>query len=151
MSQASLTVLAAGLAIVTGILVNVLSPWLNKKIEKRSDAGTARRAERDATFEAEAEKLARDRPALYTYLLGTLIRVAYIGAIFGILSGGVAAVGQVIGYFNFSQYIFALSQIIALVGTIIVLNIARPAVQMVQEIRAVSQKANGGNPPAERA
>jgi predicted lipid-binding transport protein (Tim44 family) len=144
-SDTSVAVLAAGLAIVTGVLVNVLSPWLNKKIEKRSDKATAKRAEQDSNFHEEAERLARDRPALYTYLLGTLIRIAYIGAIFGALSGGVAAVGQVLPYFKFSQYVFAFSQIIALVGTIIVLNIARPAVQMIQEIRAVGRKpdANG--------
>lgn len=126
------------LSIPFSFAVNIISPYINRRIDKRSEASSEKRALEDAAFRADAGALAKDRPALYMYLLEALIRMAYIGALFGAFSGALFVVSQVI-YF---ELIGAVAQAIALVGTIIVLNIARPAVQMIREVRAVN------NPPA---
>ena len=138
--QSAGLLLGAALSIPAGIIVNIVSPGIMRRIDKRGARTTAKRANLDADFQAEAARLSKDRTSLYTYLLETLIRVAFFGAIFGILSGGAAIIGQIVPYMGyFTQAIYALSQVIGVIGAVIVLNIARPAVQMVREIRSLTQ------------
>lgn len=133
--------LGAAFSIPAGIFINIVSPRIMRRIDQRGDRASSERAKSDAKFEAEALRLSKDRNSLYTYLLETLLRVAYFGAIFGILSAGSAVIGQIVPYVGYlTQAIYALSQFLAVVGAIIVLNIARPAVQMVREINALAQK-----------
>lgn len=134
-------------SIPIGIAVNLVSPAINRAIARRNSEAAGKQAARDQRFKEEAARLSRDRPALYSVLLEALLRIAYIGALFGVMAGALAVFGQVIQpalwYSNLpfpaeyaSTLIFATSQLIGLIGTIIVLNIARQSIVLLGEVRA---------------
>ncbi|GAB2850374.1 hypothetical protein ACFQ0P_07410 [Microbacterium insulae] len=140
------------LSIPIGIIVNVSSPAISRALDRRNSTAAARRSAEDLEFRAEAARLAKDRPALYTVLLESLLRIAFVTAIFGALAGVLTLVGQLldpviamtyIGFFGrgiefLPSLVFAASQLAALIGTILVLNIARQAIILIREVRKVS-------------
>lgn len=125
--------LGALISVPLSLAMNLLSSVLQRKIDRRGEEKAAARAREDAAFRAKAAALATDRSSLYIELLETLLRVAYFTAIFGVLSGAFFALGQLIG---FSFIPSSLGQISALVGALVVLNIVRPAVALLREVRA---------------
>ena len=143
--------LGALFSIPVGIGVNLATPSIGRWIDRRNASSATRRAASDQKFRDEAARLAKDRSALYPVLLEALLRIAYISAIFGALAGGLAIVGQLVFpllelsavYFFYPldvilpSLVFAMSQLAALIGTILVLNIARQAVVLLREVRAV--------------
>lgn len=142
--------LGALFSIPVGIGVNLATPSIGRWIDRRNTSSAARRAAGDQKFRDEAARLARDRSALYPALLEALLRIAYVSAIFGALAGGLAIVGQLVLplaelsnlYFFYPldvvlpPVVFAMSQLAALIGTILVLNIARQAVLLLREVRS---------------
>ena len=124
------------LSIPIGIVVNLVSPYITRRIDRRSRRSAEKRAVKDVAFKAEATRLATNRPALYTYLLESLIRIAYITAVFGLFAGAFFLLGQLLPYSGLiSQGLFASGQLTALIGTVIVLNIARQAVLLLRAVR----------------
>jgi len=124
---------------LVSIPISVGAPYINRVIDKGNARSSEARAARDAEFKAKAGELARDRPALYMYLLEVLVRLAYIGALFGVISGALFTVGQVMPGFTLSPLLFAVGQLVVLTGALIVLRISGRAVQMVREIRSASK------------
>jgi hypothetical protein len=137
------------LSIPIGIIVNVASPTISRSLDSRNSRAAAKRSAEDQEFRAAAALLAKDRSALYTLLLESLLRIAFVSAIFGALAGVLALVGQLLPSFLAITYlggfgweievipslVYAASQLAALIGTILVLNIARQAVTLIREVR----------------
>ncbi|WP_053386665.1 hypothetical protein [Leucobacter japonicus] len=132
--------LGALFAIPLGIIVNLISPRIQQLVDRRSERSAAKRAQQDVVFRDRVSALAKDRSALYVELLDTLLRVAYFTALFGVLSGALFFLGQVLPYMGLiSSVILALGQVTAFIGALTVLNVVRPAVALVREIRATSE------------
>ncbi len=108
----------AALSVPIGICTNLVSPAVLRFVERRNQrAAQKQQAERSERTEFAVE-LARDQPAFYSYLLNALLRTAYVGALFGILSGASAAViGQTLPVF---EGLFIASSLFGLVGAILV-------------------------------
>lgn len=128
------------LAIPVGLIVNIVSSPIQRGIDRQTGKASARRSERNAEFKHRARHLAKDRNALYVELLEVLLRIAYITALFGVLSGAAFLLGQAIPYMGYlTTGLLAAGQLVALVGTLIVLNIARPAIVLVREVRSIRE------------
>lgn len=127
------------MGMLLSVPISVGAPYINRAIDKGSARSSKARAARDAKFKAQAGELARDRPALYVYLLDVLVQLAYIGALFGVISGALFTVGQVMPGFTLSPLLFAVGQLVVLIGALIVLRISGRAVQMVREVRSASK------------
>jgi hypothetical protein len=125
------------LSIPVGLAINLVSVPLATKLSQRTQKSAERRNVRDAVFAERVLGYSQDRPSLYNYLLETLIRIAWFGALFGVISGFFALIGYLsFGYGFFNQLLFAGSQLVALLGAIIVLNIAREALTILRQVRA---------------
>ncbi|MFF5081887.1 hypothetical protein ACFY36_32960 [Actinoplanes sp. NPDC000266] len=136
------------LSIPIGIAVNLVSPAFGSYLEKRSEKVAKRREIERKEFANEAISLATDQTTYYTFLLGAVLRTTYIGALIGILTGVLAAVGQgisAVGIYRFSQFFFLGSQLAALAGAILVLNIARNALVMIKEVRRIRLREARGD------
>ncbi|ORA11357.1 hypothetical protein [Mycobacterium asiaticum] len=138
--------LGVAFSIPVGLAINIVSPRVLRWIDKRNQDSADKRSERDAQFKAKAEQFAKDRPALYVYLLETLVRAAYIGALFGVLSGtmflltqSTSALAHLYAIRFFMAAVGGVGQLFALLGAITVLNITRNAVLMVREVRNVDK------------
>ena len=135
--------LGAALSVPIGICTNLASPAIGRLLERRNQrAAQKQQAERAERAELAAE-MARDQSAFYSHLLTALLRTTYIGALFGILAGVAAALGQAV----FINGLFVVSSICALIGAILVLNISRGALVMIQEVRDIRR---GPTSPPER-
>lgn len=129
-------------SIPIGIAINLVSPLINRRIDSETKEAASKRAERDAAFRAKASRLAKDRSLLYVELLEVLLRVAFFTALFGVLSGAAFLIGQAIQtafIYEFASVFFTAGQLVALVGTIIVLNITRPAIVLIREVRTIHE------------
>lgn len=131
------------LGVSASIPISVGAPYVNRFIDKRAARSSKARAARDAGFKVQAASLAKDRPGLYVYLLERLIQIAYIGALFGAISGVFFTVGQL----DFTGSVlgraaFFLGQVLVLLGAIIVLRIASGAAAMVREVRRVPRPSS---------
>ncbi len=136
------------LSIPVGLIINLVSPAILRYVSNRNQKASTKRAAEDQAFQDRVTAFNKNRPALYTYLLGTLIRIAWIGALFGILTAGLGLVGQGLQtiasdisfgstVFRISGTAFFCSQLSYLVGTLIVLNIAREAFQIIRQVRGL--------------
>ena len=136
------------LSIPVGIGVNLASGPTQRWLGKRSQQAADRESARSAMFVAQATAFAKDRSELYTYLLEAVLMTTYIGALIGVLSGSLAFLGQGVDtavetlpmYWYFSpdfarSLLFLLSQFTALLGSIIILNIARRALRTLKKVR----------------
>ena len=140
--------LGVAFSIPVGLAINLATPLVARRIEQRNKRSADKRAQRDAEFKQKAEELAKDSGTLYVYLLETLVRVAYIGALFGVLSGTMflltnSSVGMDFGRLQrvFTAATGSVGQLFALMGALMILNITRVAVQTVREVRTVSSSA----------
>lgn len=126
------------LAIPIGVVANIISSRVQTGIDRQTVEASAKRAERNKEFKDKAAHLAKDRNALYIELLEVLVRIAYITALFGLFSGGAFFLGQAMPYMGIlTTSLIAIGQLVALVGTLIVLNIARPAIVLLREVRTL--------------
>ena len=123
---------------IISIPISVLAPYVNRALDRRSASKTQARAERDAKFKDLVAQFTRDRNGLYTYVLEALIRIAYIGALFGALSGLLFVIGQFSPMGMVTSFLYGIGQLIGLVGALIVLNISSQAVQVVRGVRSAT-------------
>jgi uncharacterized membrane protein YeaQ/YmgE (transglycosylase-associated protein family) len=138
------------LSIPIGIAINLVSPAILTRLSQRNQKAAERRAAQDVAVRDRAARLAKDRPALYTYLLETLVRVAWIGALFGVVGGAFAFAAQslttTMGGYRIPGVLYAAAQLVALIGAIIVLNIAREALGLIRLVKDVD--AGYGSDPS---
>jgi hypothetical protein len=151
--------LGALIAVPIGIISNLVTLPIQSALSRRVQTASDRQALADATFEAQAEQYAKDRTEFWSYLLEVLIRVAFIGALAGIISGFFIIVGQVMPIvsetinqtFNVMAIVpieylaglsYAIAQVVALIGALLSLNITRPASTMVRRVRTINRTAS---------
>jgi hypothetical protein len=117
------------ISIPVGIVVNLLSGPIQRFIGHLSQRAERRRIIRDKTFTEFASTLAADPAKMQAFALETLIRIAYIGAIFGTASGFLWVAAFATGLIGM------VAQAVALVGTIMVMNIAGSGIQTLRLAR----------------
>jgi len=112
------------LAIPLAVVANLITPRVQGWIDKRS-----RRAMQKKSFRLQEEylriaQLRSTREGLSEHLLTVLLRVALVGALFGVVTSAVYA----LGYLFQMQYAFvAAAQVFAILGSLIVLGICTTA------------------------
>lgn len=117
------------ISIPVGIVVNLLSGPIQRFIGHLSQRAERRRIIRNKTFTEFASTLATDPAKIQIFALETLIRIAYIGAMFGTASGFLWVADFATGL------IAMVAQAVALVGTIVVMNIAGSGIQTIRLAR----------------
>lgn len=145
-------------AIPVGIATNLLTVPIQTALNKRIKVASEHKAQENDEFEAQAHSLVRDRTALWTYLLEALIRIAWIGALAGVISGffvilnqGTATglfllveSGSIAGFefpLDFGLSFFSLAaQFAALIGALLIMNIARRTLGMMARVKAIRQE-----------
>lgn len=128
------------LSIPIGLAVNLGSPFVARRMEGRSEAVARRREAEREEFRQIADNLAGDQSAYYTYLLTAVLRTTYIGALFGLMGGLLAALGQAantVNIFFVSSSLFLGAQVVALLAAILILNVARGALSMIKEVQLI--------------
>jgi hypothetical protein len=130
--------IAIPISIFANLLTTPIQNWLDKRIKKSSQN---REVRRQATFAAQAADLATDRTEYMNYLFEAVLRTTYIGALFAVLTGVIFAVANSF-YTPFLDSIQGLGslvtvvgQLVALIGSFLVISIARDALQMIVAVR----------------
>lgn len=82
------------------------------------------------------------------YLLGAVLRTTYIGALFGAIGGALGVAGwfasRMLGPIP-AEALFAGSTAVALLASLIIINIARSALGMLQEVRRIREVAHSSS------
>ncbi len=136
--------------IVVGVLVNLLS-W---PIQRRLDRVSARRAqqqeEREQEFRRQVDRFAADRSALNSELLTAVLKLASVVALFGLVSGLLFALPDVLTFREadgdedldfarlneFRNVVYVVAQLLGLVSFTIVYRISRKAIVLATAVRA---------------
>jgi uncharacterized membrane protein len=138
------------IAIPVGITVNVLSPPIQRWVETTFKRSGEKRQRTRETYEEQVSAYAQDRTSFHIYLTEQILRTTVFSALFGLISGLAFAAGQglnlvkifEIGTINISSIFYLIGQLAALVGTMIVFNIARSALRTVISVRSI-KRASG--------
>jgi hypothetical protein len=123
------------LSIPIGIATSLVTPWIQRKLDqldqRRALAATGRQVQ-----EFERIKAFKSNPDQFTqYLIQVAIRTTLTGAFIALLSGIMFALGQTIMTMKGSDldYVrnaaFLLGQFVTLLGSLLIINICRPALR----------------------
>ena len=127
------------LSIPIGIATSLITPWIQRKIDeqdkRRSLAATGR-----VVQEYERIRAFRADPHEFTqYLVQVVIRTTFTGAFVAVFAGLMVALGQAtiplrsafnVDYVDFVRTaIFILAQFVSLLGSLLIINICRPALR----------------------
>ena len=144
--------LGLAFSVPLGIAVNLVSPTIGRRLEASNRRASENRIKQRALVRAQAAQLATDQTAYYSYLLSAVLRTTYITALFGLVGVGASMALPAIGLLDDSQGSiygvlngsgFFVSQMATLIAAVLILNIARSALGMVQEVQRIKQ-----GPPA---
>ncbi|MBF5032422.1 hypothetical protein IRY44_21950 [Micromonospora sp. ANENR4] len=135
--------LALLLAVPIGIATNLLTPQIakvgaryNSRLRRRLDERTQRQRQR-------AEEYVDDPSSYESYLMLAILRTTLIYAIGGVVSSPFALAAYSVpnrnlgAWFYLWDVLFGISQLVNLVATIAVLNIAREAMKTVSVVRNI--------------
>jgi hypothetical protein len=126
------------LSIPIGIATSLITPWIQRKIDeqdkRRSLAATGRLVQ-----EYERIRAFRSDPHEFTqYLVQVVIRTTFTGALVAVFAGLMVALGQATIPLRRSiafdvdfvrTAIFILAQFVSLLGSLLIINICRPALR----------------------
>jgi H+/gluconate symporter-like permease len=148
-----LLLLGLFLGIPFAILANVWTPKVQARLDTRNKDRSDKRLREQAKFREEVDHYRAAAPEeLGREMTAQLIRIAYYGAIFGILSGASFAAGQLIQGINdvsdsysravrvSSSACFIGGQVAVLFGTLVTLNIARAAYRLYTAARSAGPR-----------
>lgn len=122
------------LSIPIGIFTALLTPWFQKLFDNWNQSKLIKN-QRSAKAEYEAVKYYKNnKDDLTHYYLNVVIKTTFIGAFVGLFSGVLFILGELIGETHFIQndvlttILFGLGQFSALVGSLLIVNTTRPAI-----------------------
>jgi hypothetical protein len=137
------------LSIPIGLATSLATPWFQNKLDSRSKQRSLI-ASKNLAAEYEQVSYYRSHPEDFTqYLIHVAIKTTFIGAMLGIISGISFAFAQVVetartGLGGFGgpdilrlaqDALYVLGQFSGLVGSILIVNICRPALSMWTKVR----------------
>jgi hypothetical protein len=134
--------LGTALAIPLSVLATVLAPKIQEALETFGrDAALKKRVRAtEAQYEYDRIRGYKQSPSDFTqYLVYVGIKIAFVSAALGIISGIAFIIGSLLGPAlagGFAGAIpYAVGQLAALVGTLIILNIARSALRTWTQVK----------------
>ncbi|MDB5551943.1 MAG: hypothetical protein JWL86_1927 [Rhizobium sp.] len=135
------------LSIPLGIITSLWTPWIQRKIEQR---GKRKNVEQAKYLKSEFENVqyyVENKIEFSHYLMYAAIRTTLIGSLIGIFSGILFAVAQLFMFTGRSMHfpsdlleliqnaLFFFGQLLALVGSIMIVNTCRPALSLWSKVR----------------
>jgi len=128
------------LAVPLAILANLLTPRIQSKLESWTGRRSDRRRRAIEQDHRQAELFSANPGELAAYQLSQLLWIAFFTALFGLVSGGLTVAGQVVvtsnTTFDIGRHsidvgiaLFVVATSVGLIGTLIVLNLAREALK----------------------
>jgi hypothetical protein len=126
------------LSIPIGIATSLITPWIQRKIDER-DKRRSLAATNRLVQEYERIRTFRSNPEQFTqYLVQVAIRTTFTGAFVAVFAGTMFALGQALNTLHFKgaidadylrNTVFLLAQIVSLFGSLLIINICRPALR----------------------
>ncbi|MDX9990400.1 hypothetical protein [Thiothrix unzii] len=141
------------LSIPVGLATSLATPWFQRKLDQRSQQ-RALVETKNAQVEYERIRFYKENPSELTqYLVHVAIKTTFIGALLAIISGVSYTLAQLldatsIGYDGMSSGRFAqhmlyvIGQFSSLVGSIMIINICRPALTTWTKTKNFSEYEN---------
>lgn len=149
------------LSIPVGIVANALSPWFQRRLDKSSRRAALKR---NAVLDEEASGFVKDRTEMWSYLLSSLIRVAFTLSVTGLISITLLVLPQLLVFGSFAlgkpdedesliatiletflPLSYLLGIFVALVGLLVIMNISRRSLAVVTRVREL-RSALAGTP-----
>jgi hypothetical protein len=129
------------LAFPIGIAATLAAPAVLRLFAHLNGSAAEKLVSQRMTEEAEARSLAEDPAQFHGFLLVLVLRTTYVAAVFGALAGSTALAAQGVdaGAGSLGRHatgtLHALSQILALVGAVAVVRLARRGLLMSHMVR----------------
>nr|BFE54097.1 hypothetical protein GCM10017745_75240 [Saccharothrix mutabilis subsp. capreolus] len=132
--------LGLSLSVPIGLAVNIATPYLASLLARGSSKLAIKRADQKSQIITEAAQLNSNVRSFYSFLLTSVLRTTYVGAIVGILTSLLGAIST--ASIHYGPIFRLLAQLCALAGAVLVLNIARNALTMVRAVNDLRRKAH---------
>ena len=139
------------LSIPIGIGTALATPWLQRQLDKYSKSRALTRTKK-AQEDFSRVKFFVDNPHLFTqYLVYTAVRVLFITAVVAAFSAAPSLIAQFseplhVLIYPLQSILYGISQFISLIGSIMIVNICRPALlywQRTKNFEEYSRAING--------
>jgi uncharacterized membrane protein YeaQ/YmgE (transglycosylase-associated protein family) len=121
------------LALPLGIVGTLLTPVLQQRWSKRSQRARDRQTAAKASEVALIRGFAANRDELHEYLLSLVLRVAWITAVFGALSGVLFSLQFAL--LGLERFAALAGQLVAIIGAFVVVQIAGQGLRVIRLVR----------------
>lgn len=132
------------LSVPIGILTGIATPWFQKIFDNWNKSKLTK-SRKNSFEEYQRVKMYKTSKEDSThYYLSVIIKTTFIGAFVGLFSGALFVLGELVSQtgFGFQTILYSLGQFAALVGSLLIVNICRPAMLMWTRLRNFDEYEN---------
>jgi hypothetical protein len=120
------------LAIPLSILANIVTPFVQRWLDKFNEKRVLERTKGLQKEYEQVKHFAEDRSEFKEYLLWVVIRTTLVGSLVGIFSQALNAVGNIL---YVGGILYAISQVIGIIGSIMVINLCSDALKIYSKVQ----------------
>jgi hypothetical protein len=134
------------LSIPLSILANVATPRVQRWLDARNRTRALQRTAGMASELAQVTRYVKDRGEFREYLLWTIIRTTFVGALCGIISGLIFVIPRILPFDRMSEGLsfaqnaaYSGGQAVGIVGALLIINICRAALKTYYNVTNYSE------------